>query len=141
VTSLLSAPFAKLLLHALIVFAGSFAFLRLANRAYSNPGGALKSSVLVSAAALRLALGVVAGVVANVVLLKAPALKNPALVLLLAFLPVRTGIWYLVLGMFFDREKRQVAVSRRWTAFGVVVSYLLDTPAVFLGAAVLGSIA
>jgi hypothetical protein len=139
--SLLAAPFSKLLLYALIAFAGNFAFLRLANRACAPPDRPLKSSVLISAAALRLALGVVAGVVANVILLKLPTLPNPALVLLVAFLPLRAGLWYLVLGMFFDREKRAVLLIRRWTAFGVVVSYLLDTPAVFLGVAVLGSIA
>lgn len=136
----LASPFAKLLFFALFVFAGNFAFLRLADRAYSKPER-LAPSVLVSAAALRLALGVVAAVAANALLLRFPEVSNRALVLLLGFLPVRAGLWYWLLGMFFDREKKHVAVTRRWTAFGAIVSYLLDASALLLGTAVLGSIA
>jgi hypothetical protein len=140
VTSL-DSPFAKLLLFALVHLAGGFALLRLANGAFSKGHAALGTSVLFSAAALRLALGVVAGVVANAALLSAPALPNRAFVLLVAFLPVRAGLWYLVVRLFLDREKRAVPLVRRWTAFGVIVSYLLDGAAIFLGPDLLGSVA
>jgi hypothetical protein len=146
---LLTAPFAKLLLFALIVFTGTFAFLRLASRAYSKPEGALPTSVLVSAAALRLALGVVVAVAANAILLRFPELPRRTVVLLLGFLPFRLGLWHLILRMFFDRERPsedrrargRAALTLRWTVFGATVSYLLDTPALIIGTAVLGSIA
>ncbi len=137
----LDSPFAKLLLFALVHLAGNFALLRLAKRAFSKGGALLGTSVLFSAAALRLALGVVAGVAANAALLSAPGLPNRALVLLIVFLPVRAGLWYLMLRMFLDRETQSRALVRRWTAYGLVVSYLLDAAAILLGPDLLGSIA
>lgn len=137
----LDSSFTKLVLFALVEWVGYFVFLHVANRLASKGQTPLTQSVLVSAAALRLALGVVAGLVVQVVLLRVPALPNRSLIVLAAFLPIRAGLWYLILRMFFDREQRRTPLVRRLTAFGVITSYLLDVPAIFVGANVLGSIA
>lgn len=146
--SLIAAPFAKLVAYAAIVLVGSFAFLVFANRVYPAPVTRLKLSVLFSAAALRLALGVLAGVVANVILLELRPRVHPVLPLLLAVLPVRLGLWRLVLEAFFERDvtpeqaKAPGRARKLWAlaGLGVLVSYVLDTPALFLGTTILGAI-
>lgn len=135
------ALYAKLVLSAVITGGGYLAFLHIANRLASKGGTPLSRSVLVSIAALRLALGVSARFVVLVALPHVLPLPHRSLVLGLAvFLPIRAGLWYMVLRMFFDREGRRGSLMGRLVAFGVIASYLLDVPAILLRMNILGPI-